>query len=73
MITEEGGGKVKGLGFAPPPVHGGNLVMTFFDVVACPHCDSKNTSLKNAFGTTLCRSIYVCKDCLEPFEQFKPL
>lgn len=73
MITAEGRQILKEFGLAPPPVHGGNLVMTFFDVVACPHCDSKNTSLKNAFGTTLCRAIYVCKSCLEPFEQFKPL
>jgi ring-1,2-phenylacetyl-CoA epoxidase subunit PaaD len=27
--------------------------------------------LENAFGPTLCRAIYYCKNCRQPFEQFK--
>jgi ring-1,2-phenylacetyl-CoA epoxidase subunit PaaD len=27
--------------------------------------------MENAFGPTLCRSIYYCTDCRQPFEQFK--
>ena len=72
-ITDEGRRKLKEFGLAPPRRHGGNIVMTFFDVVACPYCESKNTSLKNSFGSTLCRSIYYCNDCQDSFEQFKAL
>lgn len=72
-ITDEGRAKLKAYGLQPPGKHGGNLVMTFFDPVSCPRCDSANTSLKNSFGPTLCRAIWVCNDCREPFEQFKPL
>jgi hypothetical protein len=27
--------------------------------------------MENAFGPTLCRAIYHCADCRQPFEQFK--
>ncbi|MEM8858804.1 MAG: 1,2-phenylacetyl-CoA epoxidase subunit PaaD, partial [Chloroflexota bacterium] len=72
-ISEDGRKKLKQFGLAPPNPHGGNVIMTFFDLVPCPRCDSKNTSLQNSFGSTLCRAIWVCNDCKEPFEQFKPL
>jgi ring-1,2-phenylacetyl-CoA epoxidase subunit PaaD len=41
--------------------------------VPCPRCDSTQTSLKNSFGSTLCRAIWYCHTCQEPFEQFKAL
>ncbi len=72
-ITDEGRAKLKGFGLQPPHKHGGNIVQTFFETVTCPRCDSPNTTLKNSFGSTLCRSIWVCNSCLEPFEQFKAL
>ena len=72
-ITDQGRKKLKAFGLAPPQRHGGNVMVTFFDLVPCPRCDSKNTSLQNSFGSTLCRAIWTCNDCLEPFEQFKPL
>jgi ring-1,2-phenylacetyl-CoA epoxidase subunit PaaD len=40
--------------------------------VTCPFCGSTNTVLGSPFGTTLCRSIYYCKDCRNPIERFKP-
>ena len=72
-ISDEGRRKLKEFGLAPPPQYEGNLVLTFFDVIECPRCDSKNTTLKNSFGSTLCRAIWVCNACQEVFEQFKPL
>jgi ring-1,2-phenylacetyl-CoA epoxidase subunit PaaD len=38
---------------------------------ACPWCGSSDTSLENAFGPTLCRTIFWCNRCRQPFEQFK--
>jgi len=43
------------------------------DVVACPFCGSENTTLENAFGPTICRAIYYCQACQQPFELFKGL
>ena len=72
-ITEAARAKLKTAGLAPPPHHSGNLIQVLLDPVACPHCGSTNTSLRNSFGTTPCMMIYTCNDCKEPFEQFKPL
>lgn len=72
-ISDEGRLKLKNFGLAPPQRHGGQIDVTFFDLVPCPRCGSNNTRLQNSFGSTLCRAIWTCNDCLEPFEQFKPL
>ncbi len=72
-ISDTGRQKLKQFGLAPPQRHGGNLLVTFFDLVACPYCGSSNTTLKNSFGSTLCRAIYYCHDCRDSFEQFKSL
>lgn len=72
-ITDEARAKLKTFGLAPPPVHGGNVTLFFQEQVACPFCDSTNTRLTNSFGPTLCRAIYVCRNCRQPFEQFKAL
>lgn len=72
-MTDEARAKLKAFGLSPPPQHGGKLDIIFHDIAPCPRCDSHNTSLKNSFGPTLCRAIYYCHNCQEPFEQFKPL
>lgn len=72
-ITTEARRKLKDFGLAPPPHHSGGLEAALEGPVACPYCDSHNTTLKNSFGPTLCRAIYVCNNCQQPFEQFKPV
>lgn len=72
-ITDEARRKLREFGLASPKRHGGQIEVTFYDLVACPYCNSKNTNLKNAFGSTLCRSIFYCEECQQPFEQFKAL
>ena len=72
-ISEKGRRALKEFGLAPPLAA---KVFTDLDVlehVSCPRCDGSNTTLKNVFGPTLCRSIHYCFDCQESFEQFKPL
>ncbi|MBC7864841.1 MAG: phenylacetate-CoA oxygenase subunit PaaJ [Bacteroidia bacterium] len=39
--------------------------------IACPRCKSLNTELVSQFGSTACKALYKCKDCLEPFDYFK--
>ncbi len=68
QITEEGRKRLRQSGFAPPP-RGPQIRLE--PIVACPYCGSRNTLLENAFGPTLCRAIYYCKGCRQPFEQFK--
>lgn len=72
-ITPEARQKLKKFGLAPPPMHAGSFEVLLMETVNCPYCDSSNTSVKNTFGSTLCRAIYYCNDCQQAFEQFKPL
>lgn len=73
-ITEAGREKLRQFGLAPPPRHRGDpTAVAFFDLAECPRCGSTNTSLRNAFGPTLCRMIWYCNECRDAFEQFKPL
>ena len=43
------------------------------DAVACPQCGSSNTTETSHFGSTACKALYRCLDCLEPFDYFKPI
>ena len=40
-------------------------------VVACPRCGSTRTQCTSPFGSTPCKAMYRCVDCLEPFDHFK--
>jgi ring-1,2-phenylacetyl-CoA epoxidase subunit PaaD len=72
-ITPEAREKLRQFGLAPPPRHGGQVKEALAAPVVCPYCGSANTGLRNDFGPTLCRAIYVCNQCRQPFEGFKPL
>ena len=61
-ISETGRRQLRLAGYAPP---------TDEAMAECPFCGSLNTSLENAFGPALCRAIYHCNECRQPFEQFK--
>lgn len=41
--------------------------------LACPRCGSAHTERLAAFGSTACKALHRCLDCLEPFEHFKPI
>jgi len=34
----------------------------------CPYCESTNTEREHAKGPALCRSLFYCHDCEQPFE-----
>lgn len=74
-ITPEGREKLRASGFAPParigPTFSGEELQLMLPTAECPYCGSRNTTLENPFGPTLCRAIYHCADCRQPFEQFK--
>jgi ring-1,2-phenylacetyl-CoA epoxidase subunit PaaD len=75
-ITHAGRDALRNAGFAPPPLQLRDParalpILANLPVGECPYCGSRNTTLENAFGPTLCRAIYHCADCQQPFEQFK--
>ncbi len=72
-LTEEGKQKLLKYGIAPPVGSSSNKSTLFAEekVVGCPQCNSNNTTLVSEFGSTPCKSLYKCKDCLEPFDYFK--
>ena len=37
----------------------------------CPQCGSTHTTETSHFGSTACKALYRCLDCLEPFDHFK--
>ncbi|WP_378178431.1 1,2-phenylacetyl-CoA epoxidase subunit PaaD [Aquimarina sp. SS2-1] len=41
--------------------------------VKCPQCKSTNTKMISQFGSTACKALFQCEDCLEPFDYFKCL
>ena len=43
------------------------------DAVPCPQCGSIHTTETSPFGSTACKALYRCLDCLEPFDYFKPI
>ena len=73
-ITERGRRRLRASGFAPPArttAGAGLEELAVLPNAECPYCGSGRTSLENVFGATLCRAIYHCADCRQPFEQFK--
>jgi ring-1,2-phenylacetyl-CoA epoxidase subunit PaaD len=73
MISEKGLQGLKKHGLAPPEKHNGFVQIQVMEKVKCPYCGSKNTVMQTPFGPTLCRSMHYCNDCLNAFEQFKPV
>lgn len=63
-ITDAGRNKLLAYGIAPPTPHGTSDVH-------CPQCDSSQTLEISRFGSTPCKALWRCRDCLEPFDLFK--
>ncbi len=71
-LTESGKAKLKAYGIAPPVGSASKLSLLGENTeVECPHCGSANTKLVSQFGSTACKALYQCRECLEPFDYFK--
>src|SRR5699024_8457401 len=72
-MSDEGKRKLEEYGIAPPTgksaVNDGPIMIPM--AVKCPQCHSLNTREVTRFGSTACKALYTCNDCLEPFEYFK--
>lgn len=83
-LSEAGRKRLLDYGIAPPArdvcstcaVHGLGADVTQLwratHRVRCPHCGSTHTRLLSEAGSTRCKALYVCGDCREPFDYFKP-
>ncbi|MDY7578121.1 1,2-phenylacetyl-CoA epoxidase subunit PaaD [Herbaspirillum sp. RTI4] len=75
-MSEYGKSQLSGYGIAPPAqqvidISGISRKHRLQAEVPCPRCHSMNTVCLSEFGSTSCKSLYQCKDCLEPFDYFK--
>jgi ring-1,2-phenylacetyl-CoA epoxidase subunit PaaD len=73
-ITEDGRRKLEEFGIAPPEprsTHDGVVPLTLS--LRCPQCGSPDTRELSRFGSTACKSLWVCNSCREPFDHFKTL
>ncbi len=71
-ITKNGREKLKAYGIAPPEKTSNSVRSLFGETtVACPRCDSTETSKVSEFGSTACKALYRCETCKEPFDYFK--
>ena len=74
-ITEAGRSALQNYGIAPPlnPEADKSALLGQKRVVPCPQCGSTNTIMVSQFGSTACKALFKCEDCLEPFDYFKCL
>jgi ring-1,2-phenylacetyl-CoA epoxidase subunit PaaD len=72
-ISAEGRRKLERYGIAPPaePLASPRALARGPAVIACPRCGSRRTRELSHFGSTPCKALHRCDDCLEPFEYFK--
>jgi ring-1,2-phenylacetyl-CoA epoxidase subunit PaaD len=73
-MTDEARAKLEDAGIAPPgPVAHDAGPVTLALSVRCPQCGSLDTRESSRFGSTACKSLWVCRSCREPFDHFKAL
>ncbi len=72
-LNEAAKQKLQNYGIAPPEESTSDKSFLTGKIknITCPRCKSKNTNLISQFGSTACKALYQCKDCLEPFDYFK--
>ncbi len=75
-MSDEGKRRLREYGIAPPQQRGhagggGPVALTLS--LRCPQCGSPDTRELSRFGSTACKSLWVCNACREPFDHFKTL
>ncbi len=73
-MSDEGRRKLLEFGIVPPTARrdtGGPVPLTL--TLRCPQCGSPDTRELSRFGSTACKSLWVCNACREPFDHFKAI
>jgi ring-1,2-phenylacetyl-CoA epoxidase subunit PaaD len=69
-MSDDGRRKLREFGIAPPQPRDAGRVSVALSV-RCPQCGSPDTRELSRFGSTACKSLWVCQSCGEPFDYFK--
>jgi ring-1,2-phenylacetyl-CoA epoxidase subunit PaaD len=83
-MSESGRDKLREFGIAPPsaqrPAHAAHpvdplpvAVSLTVRRVTCPLCGSADTEEISRFGSTACKALRRCRECREPFDEFKTI
>jgi len=74
-ITENGRRELEKYGIAAPldETSDKHALIDGKRIVKCTNCGSTNTKMVSQFGSTACKALFQCEDCLEPFDYFKCL
>jgi ring-1,2-phenylacetyl-CoA epoxidase subunit PaaD len=72
-MSEEGRRKLEEYGVAPPTPRGPAKAVPVTLTLRCPQCGSPDTRELSRFGSTACKSLWVCNACREPFDHFKTI
>ena len=67
-MSSEAKRKLAGFGIAPP-----DSTLAVVPEVLCPRCSSGGVAKVSEFGSTACKSLWVCTTCSEPFDYFKAI
>ena len=72
-LSEEAKLKLQKYGIAPPEesTTDKSFLTGKAKQITCPRCKSKNTVMISQFGSTACKALYKCNECLEVFDYFK--
>ena len=71
-MSHEDKRKLLDYGIVPPRPRGNGPVALTLSL-RCPQCGSPDTRELSRFGSTACKSLWVCNSCREPFDHFKSL
>ena len=72
-LTDGARAKLTAYGIAPPAPREAGRPVPLTLAVRCPQCGSPDTRESSRFGSTSCKSLWVCNACREPFDHFKTL
>ena len=71
-MSEAGKRKLLEYGIVPPQPRDQRRVPLRL-TLRCPQCGSPDTRELSRFGSTACKSLWVCNACREPFDHFKAI
>jgi ring-1,2-phenylacetyl-CoA epoxidase subunit PaaD len=72
-MSDAGKHKLEEFGIAPPQATRGAGPVALSLSLRCPQCGSPDTRELSRFGSTACKSLWVCNACREPFDHFKSI
>ena len=72
-MSEAGKQKLVEYGIAPPAARDPEGPVALTLSLRCPQCGSPDTRELSRFGSTACKSLWVCNSCREPFDHFKTI